>query len=208
MQPFAAEAPALAATSGIAAIDALLPYVGADTPREIITARWRFLGRLWDAMHEPAGTGGRGRKDKAKATAQHLRDAAAGFQELGSDGLAKALVQLAALTEARARVSMIDVAQLSSREIVPGTRLLATHRPKQLSAYYTNKRGAASHRAELIRFVCHALQATTPPALVASLMRDVLGINCASADVHQALAQQGKSAQVPSDADAALRAWN
>lgn len=212
-----AHARACEATTDIPAIDALLPYVDAatphadadtPTPREIIGARWQFLGQLWDAMHEPAtDSGGRGRKAKAKAAAQHLRDAAADLQALGSDGLGKALVQLAALTEARAHVSVIDVERLSSREIVPGTRLLATHRPLFLSAYNANKGGASSHRAELIRFVCSGLKKSTPPAKVAKLIADLVGIECGRDDVHQALGRQRKPAQAPSEADEALRAW-
>jgi len=214
LQPWADEAPALAATCGIGAIDALLPHVEADGSRAIIEARWRFLGNVRDAMQEPPAASGRGRKAKAEAVAQHLRDAAAGLQELGSDGLAKALVQLAALTEARAHVSRIDVLQLSSSEIVPGMRLRATHRPQQLSAYYPNKRGAASHRAELIRFVCHGLQESAPPALVATLLCNVLGIDpCTHADVQQARGSQARSIResragsAEAKSNAALRDW-
>jgi stage V sporulation protein SpoVS len=250
LTPFGDEAAALAASSGIPAIDVLLPYADAamPTPREIIAARWRFLDWLRDAMDEPQRDSGGHKakpkpkarakakakakakpKDKAKAAAEHLRAAAADLQVLGSDGLAKALRELAVLTEYYAHGSVIDVERLSSkpvegsgllalRQALPqpnplssgmreGTRLLATMRPRQLSADFTNKRGAESHRAELIRSVGSRLQAKTPARLITTLFRDVLGRQCRSSDVHQALGRQRKPAQVPSDADAALRAW-
>ena len=216
LTPFGDEAAALAALSGIPAIDALLPYADAvkPTPREIIAARWRFLDCLRDAMDEPQrDSGGRGRKAKAKAAAKHLRAAAAGLQALDNDGVAKALLELAVLTEFWAHGSVIDVERLSSNPVegtrlpVKGTRLLATHRPLLLSADYANKRGASSHRADLIRSVCSRLQAATPPALVASLMRDVLGIKCTHADVQQARGRQAHAVHVEADPDAVMRAW-
>ena len=174
---------AISATSGIPAIDALLSYAGAECTRDTIVARWNFIARLQNAIREPAGLTGRGRKARAQAAAKNLRDAAAGLQELGSNGLAQALVQLAKLVEARAHISIIEVQRLSSDEIVPGTRMLATHRPHLESAHYTNQRGAASHRAEIIRAVCSALAKDTPPSPIAALVRDVLNIPCTHADV-------------------------
>jgi len=185
---------ALNAVTGIPAIDALLPHVDAKDPPGTIEMRWFFLQRVQHAMLEPTGAhSGRGRKGDADAAGKHLRDAAKSLRELGSDGLALALEQLADLVAARAHVSVINVSQLSSREIVPGTRLLAGHAPHQLSAYYTSRRGRTSHRAELIRFVCWHLQATTPPTLVAALLSDVLGIKCKHDDVQQARGRQAQS---------------
>jgi len=201
------------ALTGISAIDALLPYVDAEDAREVIEARLLFLNHVQQAMHEPSGASGRGRKKKADAAGKDLRDAAQTLRELGSDGLAQALEQLAGLVAARAHVSIIDVAHLSSREIVPGTRLFARHVPHQLSAYFSSKGGAGVHRAELIRFVCHRLQHSTPPTLIATVLRDVLNIPSTHADVQQARGRQAQSIRESrassgeADLNAVLRKW-
>lgn len=179
--------------TGVTAIDDLLTHVDAEDGRANIEARWLFLGNVRDAMHELVGASGRGRKGKADTAGKNLRDAALSLRELGSDGLAQALEQLAYLVAARAHVSVIEVAQLSSQEIVPGTRLLARHTPHQYSAYFTSKRGTSSHRAELIRFVCHHLQASTPPTLIAALLTGALEVQCTHADVQQARGHQAQS---------------
>jgi hypothetical protein len=179
--------------TGVPAIDGLLPYVDAEGVRDIIEARLLFLGRVRHAMQEPTSNSGRGRKGKAEAAGKNLCDAAQSLRELGSDGLAQALEQLASLVKARAHVSFINVWQLSSHEIVSGTRLLSEHTPHQLSAYYPSLRGKPSYRAELIRFVCQPLQTTAPPALVAALLKDVLGIPCRHDDVQQARGHQAQS---------------
>lgn len=44
---------AISATSGIPAIDALLPYAGAECTRDTIVARWNFIARLQNAIREP-----------------------------------------------------------------------------------------------------------------------------------------------------------
>jgi len=202
---------ALQAKSGLPAIDDLLPHVDAGDDREVIEVRLFFLGHVQQAMQEPTGASGRGRKEKAAAAGKNLDAAAQSLRELGSDGLAQALDQLAALVAARAHVSVIDVSQLSSREVVPGTRLLAWHTPHQLSAYFSSKHGTGKHRAELIRFVSQRLRASTPPTLIAALLRDVMGMPCTHADVQQARGRQAQSireSRASSDAvdlNAALR---
>jgi len=201
------------AITGIPAIDDLLPQVDAEDAREVIEARLCFLDHVQQAIQEPTGASGRGRKKKADAAGNDLRDAAQSLRELGSEGLALVLEQLAGLVAARAHVSIIDVTHLSSSEIVPGTRLLAEHLPRQLSAYFSSKRGTGSRRAELIRFVCQRLQSTAPPTLVAALLIDVLGIECRHDDVQQARGHQANSiresrdSSAETDLNAALGKW-
>jgi hypothetical protein len=179
----------LAGKTGLGAVDDLLPYVSPDKSN---------MGRCLDCavflasilnMADEAKTakpGARGRRKKAAQAAEKIASAADLLDALGNDQLADVLRSLVEVVKAQAATCKVV-----PRGVVPrgdgAQHAMMSYclDPGDLSDEMTGSRGSESRRTNQIRMVSQKLDISTPPGLIADVMR-LVGWECSEADVVQA----------------------
>lgn len=186
--------------TGIASVDALLPYCSGDGPQHILK-RVTFLSSILRLAEEPKDApDGRQRQREAGQAGDHILEAAKLLQGLENGALADLLTQLADTVQAHAATCKIAPQKLS--EVRYGNPALFTSRaghmldcmpvPWRLSERFTGERGRESRRANIIRLIAQSLTAAAPLSAIARLVTEVVGAPCTHADVGQALGRDSE----------------
>ena len=202
----------------IPAVDNLLPYCSGEGQHHI-WARTAFLGTLLRASDEPGQPDGRRRQRDADAAADHLLDAAQLLDRLDNGMLGELLRMLTEAVRTNAATCELRPVKLSDVKIglpevvsgVPqreGKMLFCVPRPLRLSESFTSSRGRESRRANVLRMIAQKLRDDAPGSGIATVMRDVLGIECSESDVVDALGKRAPRGETPgADLAEAMNAW-